>query len=624
MNQNDAEKIVVFSTTPGLTQRCRAVFSKRGYDRTAIYELTTVQALEQAEHCIRAGIRVIICRGGPADYLRRHLEIPIVDVRHSFLSVFLTMRKLKGHYERAALIGYGRICETGRRYNSYLQCDSLRIYQVDSDDQLEKSLEQALLNGAQIIIGGYQVQSLCLDREIPYCSIEPDDSEVDQALDEALYSLRIEEERSQQLGVLSTVFNSVGEGIVCIDRDGKILQINRVARSLLHCEVGALLTDLIPGNRILQTAQSGEDFFGETLSVRGNSLICACQAIRLQGRAAGAVLTLQEENTIRSLDSRIRKRELGRGHIAKKDFGDIIGESPALVEAKKVAQRYARSGSTVLITGETGTGKELFAQGIHNYSDRRHEPFVAINCAALPQNILESELFGYVRGAFTGANNEGKAGIFELAHKGTVFLDEISEMSTDVQVKLLRVLQEKEVTRIGDDKVVPIDVRILAACNKDLPREVAEGRFREDLYYRVCVLELQIPPLRGRAGDIPVLVRHFMRGRKALTTRAEELMSQYPWPGNIRQLSNVTERLDVLCDNDLITEEEVRQVLRAMPRLPQSTCNDAADNPASLNEMEERMIREAMRQAGGNREQAARALGMSKTTLWRRIQQLGL
>lgn len=623
-----SEKIVLFSTTPGMSKRCREVLRLRGYKNIPIYEMTTAMALEQAEKCIREGTRVIICRGGTAEYLRRFLEIPIIDVRHSFLSIFLTVRKLRKQYQNIVIIGFYQICEAARKYNTVMQ-DDVRIYEVSSTEQFENQFHIAVKNGAQVIVGGFQIAEICQKYQFPYYSTEPDDYEISQALDEALYSLRIEEERSQQVSLLSTVLNSTNEGIVSINHEGVILHINRIARNLLQCSTGMQISDIMPAEKILQTASSGEEFYSEIVTIRGVSVVCNCQAIRLQGMVAGAVLTLQEENTIRILDSRIRKRELNHGYYAKKDFGDIIGSSPTLEAVKRMAKRYAKSDSTVLITGETGTGKELFAQAIHNYSRRHHEPFVAINCAALPQSILESELFGYVKGAFTGARSEGKAGIFELAHKGTVFLDEISEMSTDVQVKLLRVLQEKEVTRIGDDKVIPIDVRILAASNKDLQIEIKEGRFRSDLFYRICVLELHIPPLRERKQDISELVRHFMQGRKSLTVRAEQIMAEYSWPGNIRQLSNITECLDVLYDNNIITEEDVRQVLQSPQNrqidnaYPQNNlCN--FDSSRKIEDMADKIIRDVLQQVDGNRKQAAQILGISRTTLWRKLKKLGL
>ena len=220
------------------------------------------------------------------------------------------------------------------------------------------------------------------------------------------------------------------------------------------------------------------------------------------------------DHYIQMVDRKIRKELIGRGHFAKNKFDDIVGDSRLISQTKQKAMRYAMSNSAVLIVGETGVGKEMFVQSIHNYSNRKYKPFVAVNCAALPQSIMESELFGYVKGAFTGARSEGKLGIFELAHTGTVFLDEISELPLDVQAKLLRIIQEKELTRVGDDKTIPIDVRVIAACNTNLRECVSNKTFRQDLYYRIAVLELKIPPLRERTEDIPHLVAQIIKGKE--------------------------------------------------------------------------------------------------------------
>ena len=220
------------------------------------------------------------------------------------------------------------------------------------------------------------------------------------------------------------------------------------------------------------------------------------------------------DHYIQMVDRKIRKELIGRGHFAKNKFDDIVGDSRLISQTKQKAMRYAMSNSAVLIVGETGVGKEMFVQSIHNYSNRKYKPFVAVNCAALPQSIMESELFGYVKGAFTGARSEGKLGIFELAHTGTVFLEEISELPLDVQAKLLRIIQEKELTRVGDDKTIPIDVRVIAACNTNLRECVSNKTFRQDLYYRIAVLELKIPPLRERTEDIPHLVAQIIKGKE--------------------------------------------------------------------------------------------------------------
>ena len=264
--------------------------------------------------------------------------------------------------------------------------------------------------------------------------------------------------------------------------------------------------------------------------------------------------TLQDVKSVQSSERKIRIGLHEKGLIAKYCFADILGTSPSLTSAVEIARSYASARATVLITGETGTGKELFAQSIHAASPRQAGPFVVVNCATLDKNLLESELFGYVEGAFTGALKGGKAGLFELAHTGTLFLDEIGEIPLDLQAKLLRVLQEREIRRLGSGTVVPVDVRIVAATNRDLAQEVAQGSFRADLYYRLNILSVHIPPLRQRNGDVPILADAFFRtfaGEQygALQSRVAQVMGRlegYSWPGNIRELQNFVERVSVL------------------------------------------------------------------------------
>ena len=285
-----------------------------------------------------------------------------------------------------------------------------------------------------------------------------------------------------------------------------------------------------------------------------------------------------------------------------------------------MAETYARFDSTVLILGKSGTGKELFAQSIHNSSSRKSERFVAVNCAALPSSLLESELFGYEEGAFAGARKGGKSGLFELAHEGTLFLDEISEISPKLQSRLLRAIEEKEFFRIGGDKVVPVDIRIIAASNRDLWQMVEDGTFREDLYYRLDVLEILLPELKQRREDIPLFIKKFVTERRSDLTRSElqEIANlpyfvEYDWPGNIRELRNVVERFCVQYLPDEDVEALARRVLdRHLPKVNAKDCRERSD------------IAEALRLSGGYRAQAAVILGISRTTLWRKMREYGL
>ena len=250
---------------------------------------------------------------------------------------------------------------------------------------------------------------------------------------------------------------------------------------------------------------------------------------------------------------------MNKGHVAKYNFDDIIGDSLQITKIKDIAKKMSKTNAAVLITGESGTGKELFAHSIHNYSERKDSPFVVINCAAIPENLLESELFGYEEGAFTGAKKGGKIGLFEFAHMGTLFLDEIEGMSPSLQIKLLRVIQEKEIMKIGGDKVIKIDVRLIAATNENLKSLMKEGKFRKDLYYRINTLPIIIPPLRERKEDISLLMNKFIKeigGEFIFSKRAKEAFDFYNWEGNIREMKNYAEFFSYL-DKEIIEYEDL-------------------------------------------------------------------
>jgi transcriptional regulator with PAS, ATPase and Fis domain len=316
--------------------------------------------------------------------------------------------------------------------------------------------------------------------------------------------------------------------------------------------------------------------------------------------------------------------------VAQFSFADIVAESPSMSETVRRAREFAPTDGTVMITGETGTGKELLAQGLHNASARKAGPFVAVNCAAIPVSLLESELFGYEEGAFTGARRGGKKGYFELAHSGTLFLDEIGELPPDVQVRLLRALQERSIMRIGGDQIIPVDVRIVAATHRDIEAAVQGGSFRRDLYYRLNVLRLHVPPLRARTEDMRPLVELIVeriarqRGRPRPVLRPEcfRALSAHSWPGNVRELENVLERLVVLSRGPSVSAAGVRDLLRedSVSRgIEAGISSVSQERIGSLAEIEWRIIQETLRRVHGNKAEACRLLGISRPTLWRRM-----
>ena len=350
---------------------------------------------------------------------------------------------------------------------------------------------------------------------------------------------------------------------------------------------------------------------------------------------------LTPEGVLLALASALELRHARREtRTLRADLGlasEMIGNSPALRRVREMIEKVAPSDARVLITGESGTGKELVAAAIHAGGSRKDRPFVRVNCAAIPRDLVESEMFGHERGAFTGATDR-RIGRFELADRGTLLLDEVGDLGAEAQAKLLRAIESGEIERVGGSKPIRVDVRIVSATNKDLTRAVADGTFREDLYFRLNVIPLAIPPLRERPDDIPALVRHFSqvhRGRTgqpltSWSTNALDALARYRWPGNVRELANIVERLAILHPGREVTSDEIREVLPSAPTrlaqpaaLPNATVLDASLTD-TLDDYERVLITRALSVAGGNIAEAARRLQTDRPNLYRRMKRLGI
>jgi transcriptional regulator with PAS, ATPase and Fis domain len=346
---------------------------------------------------------------------------------------------------------------------------------------------------------------------------------------------------------IEVILNNVHEAIIAINKNGEIVVINPAAEQLLEVSGGTVtgksIAAVLPHVDLNACLESGEEVLHEIKKINDSYLIINASPITNEGgEITGAVITTHPVVEVEELETKVRRTLHRQGHTAKHTFGEIIGDNPEFKKALDLAKKFAKTDLTVLLEGESGTGKELFAQAIHNHSARKKGPFVAVNFAALPENLVESELFGYEDGAFTGAKKGGKSGLFEQAHKGTIFLDEIGDVSQGVQKKLLRVLEEREVRRVGGSTITPVDVRVIAATNQNLREAVRKGDFRNDLYFRLCTLPIWIPPLRERNGDVLLLVQYFARRAGGFSLQVEpqleEFLQQYGWPGNIRELQN--------------------------------------------------------------------------------------
>jgi PAS domain S-box-containing protein len=428
-----------------------------------------------------------------------------------------------------------------------------------------------------------------------------------------------------------TILDSINEGVFTVDLDWRITGFNRAAEKITQvsrrealgqqcCDVFrasicenacALRRTMSTGKPVLNATAHIMSRGGERIPIRISTALLKDD----KGRTIGGVETFQDLSPIEQLQKELQSRYT---------FEDIVGHSTAMLKLFEILPQIADSSSTVLIEGPSGTGKELFARAIHSLSPRKKKPFVAVNCAALPDTLLESELFGHKAGAFTDARRD-KPGRFALANGGSLFLDEIGDISPAMQVRLLRVLQDRMIEPLGSVEPVKVDVRIIAATNRDLTQLVHDGRFRKDLYYRVRVISLNLPSLNQRREDIPLLVDHLVAKFNRIQVKdiegvSEEVMAQlmdYEFPGNVRELENIIEQAFVLCWGRLIELHHLPAELR-----PSGSSSYGKTNPMSLEAMEKLLINEALRRHKGNRGKAARQLGINPSTLYRKMKAL--
>ena len=438
-----------------------------------------------------------------------------------------------------------------------------------------------------------------------------------------------EKERSE------AIIDSIAEGVLTLSTGMTVMSFNRSAERITGYSAEEVLgrpcrevlgskgcDEVCPVRQTLLSGKLVTDVEMEIVAKDGSTVPVSVSASILRderGDVVGAVETFRDLSRVWTLTEELKGRY---------SFRNIIGKSHKMQEVYRLIKSVARTNVTVLIHGDTGTGKELVARAIHYESPRARKPFVVVNCAALPETLLESELFGHVRGAFTGATADRK-GRFEMAAGGTLFLDEISEVSPAIQVKLLRVLETKEFERVGDSRTTAVDVRLICATNRNLREEVAEGSFREDLYYRINVVAIALPALRERDEDIPLLVNHFIdrfnvETGKHVTKVSQEAMDlfiDYDWPGNVRQIENAIGHAFVHCRGEIILPEHLPQdILESTPVL-----KDAGGTVlGSLEDVERTVIAETLKKCRGNRSQAARRLGIGRSSLWRKMKKYGL
>lgn len=533
------------------------------------YCMEEVIVTEENVNTIQIDADVIITRGLLAEILKSiQGDIPVVEIQvpaTDTLRVVLNCKK-EYHASKVGIIASHNMVMGATEISSFLDIP-FETYILTTSWNGPQLVDQALKDGCDAIVGGLNTCAYASSINVPNMFITTGRDSFWQSITAAKRAAAISRMEQEKTGRLQVILNTSKEGLLSIDTLKRIRMSNQAAEHILNLKSspdGQRVMDAPLPREFKKFLLNDEACSNELIKYGETYLNVNKYPIWVQQNNMGIVVSFQEVNDIVNLESHIRRKIHNKGHVAKAHFEDIVGASPIMQKTIETARKYSCTDSNILLFGQSGTGKELFAQSIHNHSARKGGPFVAVNCAAIPEALLESELFGYEAGAFTGAQKNGKPGYFELAHNGTLFLDEIGELPLKLQAKLLRAIQEHEVMRIGSERIISINIRIIAATNRNLEQLTETGSFREDLFYRLDVLHIEIPPLDKRRDDIPLLARHFFSGctpQLSITDGACEALSRRNWKGNIRQLFNICERLAVLRNGLVITEVQVREVL---------------------------------------------------------------
>jgi transcriptional regulator, propionate catabolism operon regulatory protein len=564
-------------------------------------------------------VDVFVSAGSNAKLLSRVVKKPLVEISVTGFDILHALKTARKFSNRVAVFTYRDQIDhlSGTLEVLAMEVKTL-LYDYEQFPQMERMMDEILDEGIRTVIGTSLVYQMAQRRGMNAVFIYSNDS-VKRALDQAVQIAEFNHQEAENVRKFETILDFTYGGIIAIDGNGKVTAFNPSAEKITGIErrkaLGRFIGSLFPHTKLARIMHLQKPELNQIVSVGDRRIMANHVPILSNGVFTGAVVTFQDFATIQEAEAKIRSKLFSKGFLVKSNIDDIHGRSPAIRRTKEEARLYASSSATIMIFGESGTGKELFARGIHRASARGSHPFVVINCAAFPASLLESELFGYDEGAFTGARRGGKKGLIELAHHGTLFLDEIAEMPTSLQTRMLRVLEEREVIHVGGEKIINVDIRIIAATNKDLWGLVRAGLFREDLYYRLNVLTISVPPLRERLDDIPLLTSLFlsrllpsMPAKEIQTVAKHPCLRQYDWPGNIRELKNHMERFAALSPSFPNADSLITSLIRPHDK---EGCTAVGD------------IASVLRECGGNRAEAARRLGVSRSTLWRKLKRQG-
>ncbi|MCZ2496367.1 propionate catabolism operon regulatory protein PrpR [Xylophilus sp. Kf1] len=632
------------------------------YRERAVIELldaTVDDAVPLAlERVHRGGVDAFISGGANGGLLRQQVRAPVATIQLGGLDVLQAVMDARERSSRVGVIVYGQTLPELDAIRDLLKIE-LRQHAYRTPAEARRDFDMLHAAGFSVIVGTSLAVEMAEAAGIVGVMAYSLDG-IRRGFEEAIELVRVARMEADRYAQLNGVLHTLEHAVLAVDRSNRVIAANPPMQRILSAAGGSVLgRDLAVLNADLSlqdTLDSGRSDRARVQVIGRHNWIANRTPIRVNGDIAGAAMTLYDARSIHEADNSLRMQQRRQQASARHRFDDLEGESPVFVRTVDAARRFAQTDLTVLITGESGTGKELFAQAIHNESPRAGKPFVAINCAAFAESLLESEFFGYEEGAFTGARRGGKRGLFEAAHSGTLFLDEIGDMPLSLQTRLLRVLQEREVLRVGSASPIPVDLRVIAATHQPLAEMVARGRFRQDLYFRINTLRLGLPALRERPGDVvPMAERRVRRCLERLMAppwpapalRAiHPLLQAYGWPGNVRELENMCERLAVYLaqfggaggiDWSGLPHEcpelfgaPATGGAGAMVAPAQSPAGDdrtaavaGADPRAAMPAGRAARAQQALSRHFGNHRATAQALGISRSTLWRWLKDAG-
>lgn len=632
-----ASPLCFVSPYPQLAKAAEALVAQLDYAVT-IHQTTLNRILDELPLLESRGHQVLISRGGCAEILKKHSKLPVVEIKMSGYDILDALIPFKGQKGTVGIVGFSSVIKGCARVAEQLNIN-YKIFTLQGNDKETISCLKRQLASTPLdcIVGDTVYQDYFSPLGSQFRLLDSSPASITEALEEARSLYLAFRSQLLERHHLQLILDQFDKAVITLDDTGALLHYNKYASQLFKINASGEIYDASFLKQVLHqerhTLREGKTVSAKVVDTPQGAMVVNLYPVFAARQLSRVVLTMQTVSSLQGAEHHVRRQELSRrGLSARYHFDDLLTENPEMLRRLAIIKNYAGTDATILINGESGTGKEVLAQSIHNASQRVNGPFVAINCGAMAPQILESELFGYVAGAFTGASPKGKIGLFELAHHGTIFLDEISELDKPLQTRLLRVLQERQIMRLGSDQMIPVDIRVIAATNQTLTKLIADGTFREDLYYRLNVLKVTTIPLRKRPEDIKAIglslltsfSQHYKRPALTLTPALWQELQRFAWPGNVRQLSNIIERLVLSIDHSPATLDEGRLLLDDLKegsRREPSTCHDCQMLAGDYKTIRLRILRKLLEAERDNKSLVAKRLNVDRTSLTRWIRE---